>query len=399
MWTWLAVDLLTGTVRDELPLTAAAFSVELNGSGGFDATAPIKAVDSSGYSPVQTSVIDPGRTIIYGLRDGVVLCAAIVWATQADLGRGEVRIAGRGLFSYYERRHIRSTLTYAAADQFTIVSGVLGHVHSLGAGNPLDLSVTWPALSGVSRDRTYYGFERKQVAEAITQLAEVDGGFDFSLDVAGEPGSFTHELCLHHPRRGRRTSMVWDAQKNVVLLSWSRDAGRQANELTAIGAGEGDDMLVSLVSDPAMLATYPLLQDATTYKSVANRSTLDAHAYSDLGVRKQPVDLVSVEIVESDPDSRLGGFVPGDDVRVRASEGYVDFDAECRVQSYSVRVDANGAERVTVDLAVVGYYSLGTVPLEPEPEPTGPPPTPFDLLLMESGDELELEGELGGLIL
>lgn len=390
MWTWLAADLNTGTIRDELPLEQAAFSVELNGAGGFDAVAPIRSLNRAGYTAVKPSTLDPGRTIIYGLRDGVPLVAAVVWQTQADLNRAAVRIAGKGIWSYYERRHIRSTLTYTGVDQFSIVSGVLGHAHSYTGGNPFDLSVGWDALSGVQRDRTWWGYERKPVAEAVGQLAEVDDGFDFAVVTTGQPGTFTHELRLWHPSRGRRTGMVWDAGKNITVLEWSRDAGRQANELTAVGAGEGDDMLTSLAADPAQLDAYPLLQDVTTHKSVTRRSTLNGHARADLAVRKQPVDLLTVEVVADDPDSRVGAFVPGDEVRVRTNEGFVAFDAACRVQSYGVTVDGEGAERVTVELSVIGYYSIGL----PSPDVI----VRTSLLELEEGGRLELV-EGGGLVM
>jgi hypothetical protein len=98
-------------------------------------------------------------------------------------------------------------------------------------------------LSGVLRDRTYQAYEVKQIGEAVEQLAAVDGGFDFAIDVTP---SFGKVLTLSYPRRGRiagTTGIVFESGKNLLGYTEDVDAGRQATIYTAIGAGDGADML------------------------------------------------------------------------------------------------------------------------------------------------------------
>jgi hypothetical protein len=204
----------------------------------------------------------------------------------------------------------------------------------------------------VLRDRTYYHYERKPVGEAVELLAELQNGFDFAIDVAYVSGTITKTLVLSYPRRGRITPLVWELRTNLGQLSQEVDAIRAANKVDALGAGEGDTMLIATAADTSQLASYPLLEDVVTFKDVSVTATLTAHAALAVKNLAKPVTRIPTLLaVQTNPDSGLGSFITGDSVQVKGSDGWISLDERMRVQSYEVKVDTEGREEVSVQLA------------------------------------------------
>lgn len=345
----LAADLLTDEVREEIPFDQFSYTHALNGAGSFSATVPLSTPK---FNKILRSTLDMARTAIYVVRDGVVQWGGILWATDADLEGDSVRCAGQGFWSYYQRQVIESTLRYSDVthDQFQIVDGILDHVH-LFTGGQIGVQAAWSALSGVKRTRDYWSFEKKNAGEAITQLSEVDDGFDFAVDVGGSlHDGFTRALNLSFPRRGRRTSLVFESGKNVRVLRWGLDGWSMANRVLTVGAGEGKAMLITAATNVAKLDTYPMLREVTTYKDVSVKKTLDGHARADLTRMLNGTESLEVEIVASSPDSQLGSFITGDEIRCRADEGFIDVDSWYRLISYTVTVGREGGESVKASL-------------------------------------------------
>ncbi len=360
-YVYLAADLLTGVVRDEVPFSSVSFSSELSLAGGFDATVSIDPTPPEHISGdavinrITLANLEPGRTVIWVLRDGVPMWGGIIWAFEADLEQRVVRFAGKDFFSYYGMRTINNTTTWVAGvdDQFTIVEELIAYAAAQGGGD-IGTTVVYESLTGRTRDRTYYYFEHKTIAEAILQLAAVDDGFDFAIDYSGsQSAGLEHQLSLAYPRRGRTTNLTFDTKKNVRLLSWSQDALASANKVWAMGSGEGDNMVQTSASDPSKLASFPLLETVTQHKDVTEQQTIIDHATQDLRRSSSPVESVEVEVRPDDEDGGLGSFIVGDTVRVIAQDGFVDIDQPMRVMGRTVSVDANGLETMRVRCASV----------------------------------------------
>ncbi len=299
------------------------------------------------------SLIDPARRVVYVERDGQITAGYILWQASGSSRDGSLRIAGEGIWSYFARRLIRTRKTYTATDQLAIARGLVNYAQS-EAGGDIGL-VVGAETCGVTRSRTYPAEERKPVAEAVEQLAGVDGGFDFAVESAWTAGEIENRLVLSYPRRGRRTDLVFTLGDNIVQLTQDVDGGRAANRVDTLGDGEGDAVPIATAADANLLDAYPLLERATAWSGVKTTATLDQHARAELAALGSPPDLLTVSVRSTDLVP-LGSWIEGDDVQVRARDGWIDVDGWQRIIAYAVAVGADGHE--TIDVTFAGAETL-----------------------------------------
>lgn len=332
-------------LRDEIPFSSVKFGHVLNAPGGFSASIGHR------HQKATRTNLDPARTAIHVERDGVIVWSGILWTARAGSQSGTLAIGGEGWWSYFRRRRIRLTKTYTATDHLAIAQDLINYAQGIGGGN-IGI-VVGAEVSGVLRDRTYNGYERKKIGEAIEQLASVQGGFDFAIDVAYDgTGTIVKTLRFGYPRRGRVTDLVWDLGANLEDLTQASDGARQANLVDALGAGDADAMLIATAADTSMLSAYPLLEDAITLKDVTVQSTLQAHAAGELQNRRRPVATLPTVLARSAaPDTALGSFIVGDSLTVRGTDGWISVDERMRIMGYDVSVDEAGKETVAVSFA------------------------------------------------
>lgn len=319
IYTYLFADLRTNAILAELPLAGVGFEQILGGAGSFNATLALGDPKVAKLDPLGST--EPERTAIYVDRDGVLVWGGILWTRRWGSSARQLQLAGNEFWSYARRRHLRTTKTYEEVDQLEIAQDLLNWMQSL-AGGDIGL-VVGTETSGVLRDRTYYGYELKQIGEAVEQLSRVEGGFEFAVDVRyGSSGTPEKILTLSYPRRGRtvdKTGLVFELPGNINDYDWPEDGTTAANASHAVGAGEGDSMLSSVAHRPDRLdAGYPLLEQVVAYKDVSEFATLDAHARAD--VAAATADVRPTITVRADTEPRLGSYITGDDARVRITD-------------------------------------------------------------------------------
>lgn len=300
----------------------------------------------------------PGKSLVLVERDAVILNGYILWSVKVDTGSQTVDLAGQGVLSYLEKRFIRANLIYTATEQFTIAQGILNHVQGDTGGNLGITLVKNPAAgSGVLRDRTYYGFERKNALEALQELGGVQNGFDFELVVGGNIDAVLKQLILAYPMRGIVTEFVWEVGKDVQLLDYESNAWEMADRVAAIGEGEGTLSKIVERSDSGTLTTYPLYDRVDQFKDVKNTATLADHAQATLNSVKRGKRTASVRILDA-ADSPIGSYAPGDQVRLRARGGFLDLDEPWRIMGDVVHVDPQGDEYVDAELAPLEAFGV-----------------------------------------
>lgn len=354
-YTFLATDLLTGTVVDELPLIVTQMTLSLCEAGALSAVVPI--ADPSVASRPWQAATQPRRTAIYVDRGGVLIWGGIIWSRRTVDNGNAIQIDAQTFESYFARRVIKKTLMFSATDQFEIVRQIIGYAQSAGSGN-IGVQVD-NTNSGVLRDRTYYWYERKPVLEAVQQLAQVDNGFEFTIDVSYDTsGSPVKRLRLGYPRLGApvsATGYVFELPGNIVTYDWPEDGSSSANSVTAVGAGEGDQMLVAEAMSLAEIdAGYPLLEATTQYKDVSVFSTLTQHAVADM--RQKARDIITPALtVRADVEPQLGSYRLGDAVRIVISSprhpGNPGLDTYARIVGISVHPPQAGQPE-SVDLTL-----------------------------------------------
>lgn len=353
-YRFLTADLATGTIREELPLESVEAEIPRLGAGRFSGRIHAR------HSKATRANLDPGRTLLLIERNLDIAAHAILWGVRK---RGDfLELAGAGLWSALERRVIAETRTYPQIDQLVIARDLVSWAQGSGSttwgpttGDSLgDLSIAvGTETSGVLRDRTYYGWELKPLGEAVEQLSEVRDGFDFwvSVDWSADRTSLNRTFHLSYPGRGRSTEIVLELGANVEDYGLDVDAGLLANRVHALGEGEGQDMVRTSTSDPG--SNYVLLEETLSLKDIKELSTLESHALRRLDTRKAPVTSPSLLEVRLGPTLPFGAWVPGDVVTLRLEDGWVDVDGPYEIESWTLGVDADGAETVDLELLEV----------------------------------------------
>lgn len=355
---YISVDLVTGAIVAQLPLADVHFVTVLNGAGPLTARLKLPGDDlelAGGY----VDACEEGRRAIYIEHDDQIVWAGPIWVTEYDTDTQHVSIKGAEMESYWNRRRIRWSVDYSSADQFAIFRGLVNESQD-ALGGDLGIVTTGLGASGVRRDRSYRLWEEKNLGEALRQLAEVDGGFDYWIEVTKADGAYTRRLRLAHPERGDSDpARIWTLGNNMLTLKLPRDATKQANSVAGIGAGEGIDMLRSLSTDLDILdAGYPLLEDSFSYKDVKRQSTLNGHTQANLAAVKQPISLPVAEVLR-DSDPLFGTYHPGDTATLRvlpATEPrWLDgVDLPARIYSIGVSSSDDGE----VDTAIITFEEI-----------------------------------------
>lgn len=354
-YTFISADLRTGRIINELPMRQdTKFGRILNGTGTLEGRLPLGDARFAGVDIHDAT--DPNRRVIYVDRDGELIWGGIVWGRKYNSSKAEMTITAVEFFSYFIRRFLRTDsvnlFTKFNVDQFDIVRTFLDYVQAETGGN-LGIVVS-SADSGVLRDREWFGYERKQIGEAIQQIAAVIDGFDFEIgvryDAGGNPERF---LGLYYPRAGRisqQTGLLFDKPGNLVSFDYDEDGTQQSTRTDAVGSGEGDLMLLKTAMDSSLLNQgYPLLEQVVDYKDVTAPATLQAHADGDQQEDRLPFTIMKLRV--NSGMTGLNEFVLGDEARVKIEKGDPrfpeGFDESRRIIGWEIQPGATTMELTT----------------------------------------------------
>ena len=362
-WKLIYTNLKTGTVLGELPAQSFSFTETLNADGGFQVTMPLVTTTPSGrltndVSALQVTSADlsPGQNGIYFDRDGTLMGGGILWGVAASVANNSLTLSGSGFLSYFRHRTIKVDTTHSAVDQLDIARSFVDVAQAVGGGD-IGIQTSETHTSGVTRDRTYLGYERRVVAEVLEQLSQVNNGFDFRFSSSYVAGDITVEFITSFPSSGRRTAFVFELGTNVQLLDFRSNGATLTNHVDAIGGGDGDDLPIQTAQDPTGMATRPLLESVLSLSDVTVEATLLEHAKRAITRGSEPMLQLEVLVF---PDQRpvLGSYIVGDLVKVRGSYGYIDLeDAWFRITSINVSVADDGAEESKLSLMPLGVFN------------------------------------------
>lgn len=356
-YSYLFADLRTNAILAELPVKGVSFSHVLNGAGPWQANLPLGDSRINDLDPIGST--QPARSAFYVERDGVLIYGGVVWSRKFNSKNKQLELGGSQLWSYFKGRRISDTKSYVAQDQLTIARDLINYAQAKPGGN-IGV-VVGSETSGILRDRTYAGYELKNLAEAVEQLSQVEGGFDFAIDVTYSAGVITKTFKLSYPRRGSivgATGHFFELPGNISEYSWPEDGAGMANTVYGVGGGEGDAMLRSTAARPDLIDVgYPLLESTLPLKDVTVRATLDAHTRAQVTALAGPVTVPTMT-VRAHLDPVLGSYTIGDDVRIRilderfplTAAGTYSLDTYKRIVGITVKPGDAGNESVGLTL-------------------------------------------------
>jgi len=363
-WRFTAYDLRTGVKLTDLNVASWSSTDVLNAAGDFSATLELDGQAKTATTSRRTTVADStrrGRSVIVAERDGVPCFSGIVWRRQYDTSSRTLSVAGRGLASYFDHYSQTTALTYAAVDQFAILQALVDFVQNQAGAN---VGIEIPAAtSGVPRDRTYEPFSGKYIGELMRELSNVTNGFDYDIRTEYDAGAVVRRLRRFYPRRGRTfdaTGLRFRSPGNAVLFDVSEDASDMATVVTALGAGDGTDMLTTTAANTELVnAGWPAYSVTRAYKDVSVLATLAQYAGADVA-RLSGVDdeSFSLQVDPTFSGQPWGSWDLGDDCQLivdddplfpAGDDGSPGLVRERRVTAHRWSVQGS-AEQLTVTL-------------------------------------------------
>jgi hypothetical protein len=264
-------------------------------------------------------------------------------------------------------------ITFDGVDQFLVTADLIDHATEVAGpadagyddvvfhGTSQSVAAQGP-LSDVSWTRTYWGYEKKGIGQAITEISQRYGGFDFSdsweWDYSTTPPTPVSKLHLWYPRRGVGTSgIILELGTNVTMGTHTRDGTGVANPLHGVGAGSADAALRSDQVDTSLLypqSRLPYIEGTYDAHEEAIQANLDARTRSRLSRTKAPVDTFQVEVIPTQ-NFRLGDIGVGDAleaVLIPPTGGW-SFVGTVRIVQQSVTLVAEtGLDKWVLDLAL-----------------------------------------------
>jgi hypothetical protein len=359
-YRYLFADLLTNEIIGELPLTGVAFTQQLNQAGTFTGHLLLSGINTAAFN-VDPSTI-PAKCSLYVDRDGVLVWGGVIWGRQYNSASQTMTYQAREWISYFERRRITETLSFTNIDQLVIAKALVQNAQAKTYGNVgITYNSAGQTTSGILIDRVYYGYEIKNLFNAIQDLSRQSDGFDFDIEIAYDPITDlpTKAFNTYYPRSGEvytTTSLTVPVFEfpagNIVEYEYPEDGMIATNSVWAVGAGSNEGKILANAQHPTIFADgWALLEDQQSYSDVTDQTVLDNLAMGALNALVTPPITMKI-VVPAFVNPTFGSYEVGDDARVIINDDRFPngLDAIFRIVGLSVQPGEDGPERVTLTL-------------------------------------------------
>ncbi|WP_424213191.1 hypothetical protein ACN20G_14495 [Streptomyces sp. BI20] len=341
-------DLKTGNVVATLPVTSLAFTHALNGAGSASVGIPLFAPEADPNS------LRPGASGLVVLRDNIPVWGGILWTLVGDIDAGTLALNATGYHSHYQGRYFVNGWTAKSKEQATILKDWFAYFN---ADNGIATDTSLVTSTGHIRTTVWTKYELKNAAEAIEELADNIGGFNFRYSPYWvTSGKKVGHRFLISSREGVATSHSLTHRANCNVTSVSYDSTALCTVAYATGADKGNgEKLVGVFTNPSLEATMPERLMVGSYTDVKETQTLIDKAQATINAGAVPVAIPELTLYPG----MFGplDFTPGDVTAVDVNAGYVALFDEFVVTECATAVDANGTETIKLALASKELFS------------------------------------------
>ncbi|MFE0692770.1 hypothetical protein [Streptomyces sp. NPDC058869] len=342
----LQVDVKTGNVVTALPVTGVGYTETLNAAGTCSVGVPLDAANPA--------TLEPGRSGLVVTRDDVPVWGGPIWTAAADLAAGTLTLNAAGWHSYYAARYLDAPKGYKGTkDQAQLLRDWVGYANG---SNGIGTVVTGLTNTGRVRSRTWAFSEFKNIAEAVNELADEDGGFDFRYETFWADGA--HTKVGNRLMKSARVSvgfptLTHGVNANVTAVSY--DGSRLATRAFAFGADLGTG--VKPFASSVNVLDTPSLQQVVTFADLRSTAELLPKAGALGAVGRQVIAVPSLELYPGVYDP--GTYMLGAHGTVNVDSGYVQLLEEFVISERQISVDVNGTETATLSLASKEVFASG----------------------------------------
>lgn len=351
-YRYLFCDLLTGVLLDELPLDCRGFSQQIGPGGTLTGSLPLGGITANW----RTATL-PKHTLVVVLRDEAVAWGGWLIKRRPTNSGNLAEIGAETLEGWLGRQEIQSDLTFTATDVFDIVRGIVAHVAAQAGGN-LRID-TGTNLAGYVQTVTYLGKDSTKVSDAISKLAEVAPGFEWTIQWQRVGQVFTPYLVMASPGLNVAIDgILLEYPGSVSEYDYPEDGTAAPNVLTGVGADSGGAPLYARVEDIAgeLAAGYARLPGQLQVKDEDDATRLMARISTALAAGLVDYVVPTVKL-RADADPSFMDIPLGCPARLRATspyhvanaDGSPGLDVTRRVTGWSVTPATS--EETTLSLA------------------------------------------------
>ena len=355
----LTQNALTGEwLSTTLPLTELEFGPELNGPGSLTGKLAPKLVATN------PSLADPGNTLIYVERDGLLRWGGIIWDARPQ--GEEYAIEAAGWSSYLQHRYVldSSLGPYTYADPCDVIRAIWNYAQNVADG---DLAVVVDSTTSKAKVGTpaepvkYSWWESPCLGDEVDNLVSAAASPDYTCDVEWDSARTTpiRRVRLGYPRLGaRRTDISFASGINIIdppEVPLAGDDYAQVVVATGKGDGSAKKRSTTAVRNGRLRMEYVLdLPDVASVGELAKRA-----AWEQAWRRSLANGTTEQITVRDHPSAPIGSWQVGDDVPVRVHNAWTDFVGWCRITGWTVRPYADGGEQAVIDLKPADSFQYG----------------------------------------
>jgi len=290
-----------GTLSDQLigdfPFEGTSFEARIGAAGAMSGNIPIARGDST-FGARVAAIHGSAATTAYVYRNGVPWWGGPVWTKTlaSDENGGRCGSMDAATFESYLDRVLLATDLPAlpGTDQMDIARSFINHMQSDPHAN---VGLTCDTIqSGIIRDRVLYAAaSRPSYLKMLSDLAALDQGFEFVTQVLTDPttGARMRRLRLGYPILSSGVTHRISRPGAILSYSFPEDGTRAATSLMATGSGANSSVHTNA---GAYAAGYPRTDLTTSYSSITDIATLEAHATADLALVAPPFGVPAVRV-------------------------------------------------------------------------------------------------------
>lgn len=173
--------------------------------------------------------------------------------------------------------------------------------------------------------------------------------FDYSEEHDWDPSGATlinHRIRLHYPTKGRRRDdLRFMVGENIhITPDLERNGDEYANEVLALGAGEGRDMIHSWTARPDGRLRRVAVEADKQLRTIRDVSTFGQRKLAErLGLD----EITSVTVINH-PHAPYGSWDVGDEIFIQGDLGWVEAGLWCRILSSTISPDQGQTATLTV---------------------------------------------------